>query len=85
MHAYMLSSHASIMRKRNRVSDTMLRIAQIMYKQLQLIWKFVASEEEYVNQLNVLNGEFRNQFEIAACSNKPLFTLEQCVNIFRNW
>ena len=50
----------------------------------QLIWKFVASEEDYVSQLTMLNEEFRQQCEIAACSRKPPITLEQSNAIFRN-
>jgi len=53
-------------------------------KRNQLIWKFVASEEDYVSQLTVLNEEFRQQCEIAACSRKPPITLEQTNAIFRN-
>ena len=45
----------------------------------------MASEEDYVNQLLVLQGEFQQQCEIAACSLKPPLSLEQCVDIFRNW
>ena len=51
----------------------------------QLIWQFVASEEDYVSQLTLLNNEFQRQFEIAACSHKPPLSMIQSVDIFRNW
>ena len=50
----------------------------------QLIWKFVASEEDYVSQLTVLTEEFQKQCEIGAHSCNPPLTLEQCDTIFRN-
>ena len=51
---------------------------------LQLIWKFVASEEDYVSQLTVLTEEFHRQCEIGARSCNPPLTLDQCDTIFRN-
>ena len=51
---------------------------------VQLIWKFVASEEDYVSQLTVLTEEFHKQCEIGAHSCNPPLTLDQCDTIFRN-
>ena len=55
-----------------------------MYMHVQLMWRFVASEEDYVSQLTILNDEYRQQFEIAAASRKPPLTLKQSNDIFRN-
>ena len=51
---------------------------------MQLMWKFVASEEDYVSQLTFLHEEYRQQFEIAAASRNPPLTFQQCSIIFRN-
>lgn len=51
---------------------------------VQLIWKFVASEEDYVSQLTVLNEEYKQHLEMAAGSRKPLLTLEHFNTLFRN-
>lgn len=48
------------------------------------MWKFVASEEDYVSQLTILNEEYRQQLEIAAASRKPPLTLKQSNILFRN-
>lgn len=49
-----------------------------------MIWKFIASEEDYVSQLVVLSEEYKKQCEIGARSCKPPLTLDQCATIFRN-
>lgn len=59
-------------------------LTALLKKRNQLIWKFVASEEDYVSQLTVLNEEYRQQCEIAACSTRPFISLEQCNALFRN-
>ena len=51
---------------------------------VQLIWKFAASEEDYVSQLTVLNEEYKQHLEMAAISRKPLLSLEQFNTLFRN-
>ena len=51
---------------------------------MQLIWKFIASEEDYVSQLTVLTEEYKQQFEMAAVSSRPPLTLEQSNILFRN-
>ena len=51
---------------------------------LQLMWKFVASEEDYVSQLTILNEEYRQHFEIAAASRNPPLTFQQSNILFRN-
>lgn len=48
------------------------------------MWKFVASEEDYVSQLTILNEEYRQHMEIAAASQKPPLTLKQASILFRN-
>lgn len=50
----------------------------------QLMWKFVASEEDYVSQLTIFNEEYRQHLEIAAVSQKPPLTLKQANILFRN-
>ena len=52
---------------------------------MQLLWKFIASEEDYASQLVVLSQEYKKQCEIGAHSVKPPLTLEQSNTIFRNW
>lgn len=66
------------------VTCTCMCHACYMYMHVQLMWRFVASEEDYVSQLTILNEEYRQQFEIAAASRKPPLTLKQSNDIFRN-
>lgn len=58
--------------------------AQKMRDRYQILWRFVAAEEDYVSQLNILHEEYQQQCEIAAYSRRPVVTLEQCHTIFRN-
>ena len=50
----------------------------------QLIWKFVASEEDYVSQLTILNEEYKQHLDMAAASRKPLLSLQHFNILFRN-
>jgi len=49
------------------------------------MWSIIKSEEEYVNQLDVLVNQFQHPCEIATTSRHPPLTLEACKKIFRNW
>ena len=50
----------------------------------QLLWKFIASEEDYVSQLMILKEEFHQQCLMAANSRSAPLSLDQCHQIFRN-
>ncbi len=87
----MSSSLSETMKKRNQVSSTTskktlnhLLLLSASFLCFQLMWKFVASEEDYVSQLTILNEEYRQHLEIAAASQKPPLTLKQANNLFRN-
>ncbi|KAL5481996.1 hypothetical protein EMCRGX_G022274 [Ephydatia muelleri] len=58
--------------------------AQKMRDRYQILWRFVAAEEDYVSQLSILHEEYQQQCEIAAYSRRPVVTLDQCHTIFRN-
>ena len=55
-----------------------------MSMSMQLMWKFVAAEEDYVSQLTILHEEYRLHLEIAAASSNPPLTLQQSAILFRN-
>lgn len=85
----MASSLSDIMKKRNQVSASsqsilISHIHVCLSLCVQLMWKLVASEEDYVSQLTILNEEYREQFEIAAASRRPPLTFKQSNCLFRN-
>ncbi len=63
----------------------MYEVTAPLIHSMQLIWKFVASEEDYVSQLQLLAEEYLPQCDIASGSRKPPLSKEQVTDIFRNW
>ena len=94
IHDYLESPEAAMMKTRNQVQSLLNRILTYTHSShvyiihtrayTQLMWKFVASEEDYVSQLAILSEEFKQHCEIASLSRNPPLTLEQCNIIFRN-
>ncbi len=58
--------------------------SNVLIDNVQLIWKFVASEEDYNSQLTVLVEHYKTNLEMAAVSRKPPLSLGQSNSLFRN-
>lgn len=75
-----------IRRKWKKVVSEYLKTptAEMIRTRNKLLWKFIASEEDYVSQMTILKEEFLEQCEMAACSQSAPLSLDQCRQIFRN-
>jgi hypothetical protein len=75
-----------IRRKWKKVVSDYLKTptADMIRTRNKLLWKFIASEEDYVSQLTILREEFLQQCEMAAHSRTAPLSLDHCEQIFRN-
>jgi hypothetical protein len=75
-----------IRKKWKRVVNDYLKTpsADMIRMRNKLLWKFIASEEDYMSQLMILKEEFHQQCLMAANSRSAPLSLDQCHQIFRN-